>query len=122
MAREVELTRQIRHPNICRVFDFQHADGMSFIVMELAHGTLAAELERAPGGRSFDARLADARAIASGLAAIHKAGVVHRDISARNIRRLSDSRLVLSDLGLASIQASIPPPYRAVPSLTWLPN
>ena len=36
LAREVKLARQIQHPHVCRVFDFQHADGRVFLVMELA--------------------------------------------------------------------------------------
>lgn len=102
LVREVKTTRQIRHPNVCRVFDFQHADGRAFIVMELAEGTLAQELERGQGAAPpLEARLADIRAIVDGLAAIHEAGIVHRDVSARNILRIADGRLVLSDLGLA---------------------
>src|SRR5258708_31880202 len=38
LAREVKLARQLRHPNVCRVFDFEKADGHVFIVMELAPG------------------------------------------------------------------------------------
>ena len=102
LAREVKTTRGIRHPNVCRVFDFQHADGQAFIVMELARQSLADEMNAAPGGtRSAEQRLTDVRAIASGLAAVHAAGVIHRDVSTRNILRLFDGRLVLSDLGLA---------------------
>ena len=41
LAREVKLARQIQHPHVCRVFDFQHADGRVFLVMELATGDAA---------------------------------------------------------------------------------
>src|SRR5581483_2836751 len=30
LAREVRLARQIHHPNFCRVFDFEQADGRVF--------------------------------------------------------------------------------------------
>ena len=46
LAREVRLARQINHPNVCRVFDFQQADGRVFLVMELAKGTLRDEIRR----------------------------------------------------------------------------
>src|SRR5438477_7057425 len=36
LAREVKLARQIQHPNVCRVFNFEQADGRAFLVMELA--------------------------------------------------------------------------------------
>jgi serine/threonine-protein kinase len=38
LAREVRLARQINHPHVCRVFDFQESDGRVFVVMELATG------------------------------------------------------------------------------------
>jgi serine/threonine protein kinase len=104
LAREVKLARQLRHPNVCRVFDFEKADGHVFIVMELATGgTLRNELQ---GGviaaRPLEARLADARAVAAGLAAIHDAGIAHRDVTPQNVLRMADGRLVVSDFGLAT--------------------
>ena len=45
LAREVKLARQIQHPHVCRVFDFEQADGRVFLVMELAdEGTLRDEI------------------------------------------------------------------------------
>jgi hypothetical protein len=104
LAREVKLARQIQHPNVCRVFDYAQADGRAFLIMELATGgTLRDELRSGTtAARPLAARIADARAIAAGLGAIHAAGIVHRDISPHNALRMSDSRLVLSDFGLAT--------------------
>jgi len=103
LAREVRLARQIHHPNVCRVFDFEQADGRVFLVMELAtEATLRTEIALgAVKARPLGDRLADARAIASGLAAIHAAGIIHRDVSPQNVLRMLDGRLVLSDFGLA---------------------
>jgi serine/threonine protein kinase len=42
-----------------------------------------------------------ARDVASGLAALHAVNVVHRDLSANNIRRTSDGRYVVMDPGFA---------------------
>jgi len=104
LAREVKLARQIQHPNVCRVFDFESADGRVFLVMELAtNRTLRSEIAAsAVTARPIAERLADARAIASGLGAIHAAGIVHRDLSSQNLLRMPDHRLVLSDFGLAT--------------------
>ena len=104
LAREVKLARQIQHANVCRVFDYAQADGRAFLIMELATGgTLRDELRAdAAAARPLEARIADARAIAAGLEAIHAAGIVHRDISPQNALRMGDGRLVLSDFGLAT--------------------
>jgi hypothetical protein len=103
LAREVRLARQIHHPNVCRVFDFEQADGRVFLVMELAtESTLRSEIASgAVKQRPLADRIADARAIAAGLAAIHAAGIIHRDVSPQNVLRMPDGRLVLSDFGLA---------------------
>lgn len=70
--------------------------------MELAVRTLrddlSSDLWRA---RTAEARLADARGVTAGLAAIHRAGIVHRDVTTQNVLRMVDGRLVLSDFGLA---------------------
>jgi hypothetical protein len=104
LAREVKLARQIRHANVCRVFDFGQADGHAFLVMELAvAGSLRDELARDDGAaRPLDARLADSHAVAEGLAAVHAAGIVHRDVTPQNVLRMGDGRLVVSDFGLAT--------------------
>ena len=104
LAREVKLARQIHHPNVCRVFDYAQSAGRAFLIMELAGGgTLREEIVAGTtAARPLPDRIADARAIAAGLAAIHAAGIVHRDIAPQNALRMGDGRLVLSDFGLAT--------------------
>ncbi len=104
LAREVRLARQIHHPHVCRVFDFQQAEGRAFLVMELAEGgTLREEIRSgALAARPLAERIADARAVASALAAIHAAGIVHRDLTPQNLLRMGDGRVVVSDFGLAT--------------------
>jgi tetratricopeptide (TPR) repeat protein/tRNA A-37 threonylcarbamoyl transferase component Bud32 len=108
LAREVRVARAIRHPNVCRVFELGHADGHWFVTMELATGGTLRQLLRdpaaggdAPALRPLPARLADARAVCAGLAAIHAVGIIHRDVTPQNILRMADGRLVISDFGLA---------------------
>jgi hypothetical protein len=102
-ARELRLGRPIRHPNVCRIFDIGEGDGYRFLTMELATGGTLRDLVKKGGPlRPLPERLADARAAISGLAAIHEAGIVHRDVKPDNMLRMDDGRLVLSDFGLAT--------------------
>ena len=109
-SRELRLGRPIQHPNVCRIFDIGEADGHRFLTMEIAPGgSLRDELKR--GGtleRPLDAKMADARAVIAGLAALHAVGVVHRDFKPDNLLRMGDGRLVLSDFGLATDAAMAP--------------
>ncbi len=109
-SRELRLGRPIQHPNVCRIFDIGEADGHRFLTMEIAQGgSLRDELRR--GGaleRPIEAKMADARAVIAGLAALHAAGVVHRDFKPDNLLRMEDGRLVLSDFGLATDAATAP--------------
>src|SRR5579863_7156446 len=109
-SRELRLGRPIQHRNVCRIFDIGEADGHRFLTMELAGGgSLRDELRGTQAlERPIEDRLADARAAIEGLAAIHAAGVVHRDFKPDNLLRMDDGRLVISDFGLATDAANAP--------------
>jgi len=110
LVREVRLARRVRHPNVCSVFDIGCADGLWFLTMEEATGGSLRddprgpdedELESAAVPRPWYRRVDDAAGLAAGLAAIHAAGIAHRDVTPRNVLRMSDGRLLLADFGLA---------------------
>src|SRR3954447_3100468 len=101
--RELRLGRPVRHPNVCRIFDIGDADGYRFLTMEYATGgTLRDLLKKTQALRPLVERLADAMFVTAGLAAIHAAGIVHRDVKPDNVLRMEDGRFVLSDFGLAT--------------------
>jgi hypothetical protein len=101
--RELRLGRPIQHPNVCRIFDIGDSEGYRFLTMEYAKsGTLRDLIKKNQPLRSLEERLADAGWAIAGLAAIHEAGIVHRDVKPDNMLRMEDGRLVLSDFGLAT--------------------
>ncbi len=102
LARELRYARPIVHPNVCRVFDLFEHDGRPFLAMEFASGGSLKDRLAEPIARPLAARLEDARAVIAGVAAIHSAGVTHRDIKPGNVLRMADGRLAVSDFGLAT--------------------
>ncbi len=107
--REVQLSRRVTHPNVCRVFDFgRHRDGrrdITFLTMELLGGeTLESRIRRA-GRLTAEEALPLVRQMAEALDAAHEVGVVHRDFKPANVMlvpaREGGTRAVVMDFGLA---------------------
>ena len=98
--RELQIGRQVTHPNVCRLFDIGRHAGVAFLTMELVEGeSLAARLRR-----TGPLRLTEAQTIVEqlvrGLTAIHQMGIVHLDLTPSNIM-LTPGRAVIMDFGLA---------------------
>src|SRR5262245_32863721 len=77
---EVRLTRQVSHPNVCRVYDAGTADSLRFLTMEFVDGEDLATLLRRIGRLPQDKAVEVARQICAGLSAAHERGVLHRDL------------------------------------------
>jgi len=85
-VREAQLTQQISHPNVVRLFDFGTTEqGMPFIVWELLVGR-SIEHELARSGPLSTGRIVRiASQILKALAEAHARGIVHRDIKPANV-------------------------------------
>ena len=85
--REARAAAQLHHPNVVSVYDFGTDDelGLDFLVMELLHGEdLSVRLARS-GPPPLHVALGILRQAARGLAAGHRAGLVHRDVKPGNL-------------------------------------
>ena len=106
--QEVLVAREVSHPNLCPIYDLFHGEqppaNFLFLTMKLLPGeTLAARLRRT-ASISVAEGLAILKQMAAGLAAIHAAGIIHRDIKPNNILldgTGSEVRLCITDFGLA---------------------
>jgi eukaryotic-like serine/threonine-protein kinase len=82
---EARMAAAIRHPNVVSMFDVGAHDGKPYIVMELLTGEdLDARLNAVRVLRE-PALIDMAVQLASGLGAVHDAGVVHRDVRPGNV-------------------------------------
>jgi serine/threonine protein kinase len=100
LVREARALAQLRHPNVVSVYDVGDAGRELFLALELVVGTDARTWRTLP--RSTADILGVWRQVASGLAAVHRAGIVHRDIKPDNVLVADDGRVLLGDFGLAT--------------------
>jgi len=83
--READLIARVRHSHVIRVFDLGIQNDVPFIVMELLHGETLAQHLSTRGRMSVAPLVESFAAICSAVAAIHEAGIVHRDLKASNV-------------------------------------
>ncbi len=101
----------IAHPNVVKVLDTGIHEGVPYLVMELLEGEDLGSL-LAREGNLGAARIAEIlMPVIAGVAAAHRAGIVHRDVKPSNIvlaRRHRNIEPVVVDFGISqSIQASV---------------
>ena len=102
MEREAQVLASLDHPNIAAIYGLEQANGVRFLVMQLAEGeTLADRL--AAGPIPLEETLPIALAITEALEAAHARGIVHRDLKPANIQIGADGKVTLLDFGLAKV-------------------
>jgi eukaryotic-like serine/threonine-protein kinase len=113
-AQSLGALARLKHPNIVVVTDFAVTPrGVPFLVMERLFGQTVAEERRRRGALPLEEAIEIAEQTLAGLAAVHQAGIVHRDIKAGNLFLCDatppERRVVkLLDFGIAKVLASAP--------------
>jgi serine/threonine protein kinase len=107
---EVRITRQISHPNVCRVYDIGEAAGQPFLSMEYIDGEDLSSLLRRIGRLPADKATEFARKMCAGLAAAHAHGVLHRDLKPANIMIDGRGQVRITDFGLATVAEQLQGP------------
>jgi serine/threonine-protein kinase len=98
---EAEAAARLSHPNIVTLFDVGRCERGPYLVFELLHGaTLAERMRQGPLGVVEAIRVITG--VARGLAHAHAHGVVHRDLSPRNVFLCQDGQVKVLDFGMAS--------------------
>ncbi|MCT4356461.1 protein kinase [Streptomyces sp. Je 1-79] len=106
MQREAQAAARVRHSGVVTVHDVVEERGLPVIVMELVDGPSLDDVvtERGPLDprevAAIGAKLMDA------LSAAHQAGVLHRDVKPGNVLLERSGRVVLTDFGIATMEAT----------------
>lgn len=99
--QEARAAARLADPHVVNVFD-QGQDGeMAYLVMEYLPGITLRELLREQRRLTVPQAVTILDAILSGLAAAHRAGIVHRDVKPENVLLAEDGRIKIGDFGLA---------------------
>ena len=87
MVHEGRLLARVRHPHVITVYGAEPRDGSVGIWMEFIRGTTLHRLVEQQGRLGAREAAAIGTDLCRALAAVHRAGLLHRDISARNVMR-----------------------------------
>jgi len=104
---EAKSVAKLSHPNIVGVYD-QGSDGQHlYLVMEYVPGRTLRALLRERGWLPWQEALQVMDPVLAGLAAAHRAGIVHRDMKPENVLITADGRVKVVDFGLARASAAV---------------
>ncbi|MFV8752798.1 tetratricopeptide repeat protein [Nannocystaceae bacterium ST9] len=99
LLREAQALAKLAHPNVITIHDVGTVDGAVFIAMEFIEGQTLGDWIGAR--RSWREVVAMFVAAGRGIAAAHRAGIVHRDFKPDNVMIGKDGRPRVLDFGLA---------------------
>ncbi|HEX5109543.1 MAG TPA: protein kinase [Vicinamibacterales bacterium] len=118
VIQEGRMIARVRHPNIVAVHGIDRFDGIVGLWMELVDGLTIKQVLSAKGVMGSREAALIGIDLSRALAAVHRAGLLHRDIKTQNVMRESGGRIVLMDFGAGEIRAESP----AIRRLTGTPG
>jgi serine/threonine-protein kinase len=103
---EAQAAANLRHANIVDVYDVGQDDDIHYIVMEYVAGSDLKALLMRNGALPVDQAVYVAEAVANGLDAAHRVGLVHRDVKPQNIIVGEQGQVKITDFGIAKSSLS----------------
>jgi hypothetical protein len=99
LLHEGRALAKIRHNNVVNVLGVEaHGDRVG-LCMEFVQGKTLADVVRTQGKLSARDAVLIGEDLCRALAAVHRAGYIHRDVKAKNVVRDDTGRIVLMDFG-----------------------
>ena len=105
LLSEGRALAKIRHDNVVRVLGVESHDDRVALCMEFVKGQTLDEIVRR-GTLSAREAIAIGEDLCRAVAAVHRAGYLHRDIKAKNVMRDDTGRIVLMDFGTGRLAES----------------
>jgi predicted Ser/Thr protein kinase len=96
---EGQMLARVSHRNVVNVFRAQQIDDEVGLTMELIKGRHLAHVVEQNGPMGAEEASVIGISLSQALAAVHGAGLLHRDVKAHNVMRESGGRIVLMDFG-----------------------
>jgi serine/threonine protein kinase len=100
-VHEARAARHVEHDHLVPVLDVGEADGTSYLVAEYVPGGSLEDRLREEGALPIAEALRIGAEVATGLDALHRGGLVHRDVKPSNLMLYEDGRAAITDFGLA---------------------
>ena len=103
LEMEAARARQLSHPNVINVYDFDEHDGQFFLVMEWLDGKSVHDLLQQTQGKRLDQSFAwrVINGAAKALQHAHENGVIHADVNPGNVFICDTQDIKLLDFGVA---------------------
>lgn len=103
--QEARATAEIRNPHLVPIVEAGEADGRQYLAVGYVTGGTLEERLKEGGPLALDEAVRVAECLATGLDALHAAGVIHRDIKSSNVMFNGEGTAMLTDFGLAKGRA-----------------
>ena len=103
LLAEARALASVRHPNVVSVYGIDRHDGRVGFWTDFVRGKTLAELLRLQGTFGFHEAALVGLDVTRALSAVHRAGILHRDIKAENVMRENGGRILLMDFGLSAL-------------------
>ncbi|MGH8636152.1 MAG: serine/threonine-protein kinase, partial [Burkholderiales bacterium] len=99
VLREGQMLARVRHPNVVTVYSARRIGREVGLAMEYIKGRTLSTLIVQQGVLNAHEAVHYGLALCDALAAVHREGLVHRDLKASNVMREEGGRIVLMDFG-----------------------